>query len=99
MMPRRKLRRDSSYFGGIMERQKTFTGFADVLSGVDNLPHPPLALVLWPNGGLVRDISLVLVGSLFVALAAQVAIPLPFTPVPITGQTFAVALTAALLGS
>ncbi|NTU56442.1 MAG: hypothetical protein HGA79_09360, partial [Anaerolineales bacterium] len=33
-----------------------------------------------------------------VGLAAQVAIPLPFTPVPLTGQTFAVLLTAAALG-
>jgi biotin transport system substrate-specific component len=32
-------------------------------------------------------------------LAAQVAIPLPGTVVPITGQTFAVLLTGALLGS
>jgi len=33
------------------------------------------------------------------ALLAQISIPLPFTPVPITGQTFAVLLTGALLGS
>lgn len=37
--------------------------------------------------------------SLLTALAAQVAIPLPGTPVPITLQTFAVLLTGALLGS
>ena len=30
---------------------------------------------------------------------AQVRIPLPFTPVPITGQTFAVLLVGAVLGS
>ncbi len=33
------------------------------------------------------------------AAAAQVRIPLPFTPVPITGQTFAVLLSGAALGS
>jgi biotin transport system substrate-specific component len=33
-----------------------------------------------------------------VALCAQVSIPLPFTPVPITGQTFAVLFTGAVLG-
>lgn len=82
-----------------MSKQKPLTGFPSLGEGVDYHPHPPLALILWPNGGLVRDITLVIVGSLFVALAAQVAIPLPFTPVPITGQTFAVALTGALLGS
>lgn len=32
------------------------------------------------------------------ALAAQWRIPLPFTPVPITGQTFAVLLSGAALG-
>jgi biotin transport system substrate-specific component len=33
------------------------------------------------------------------ALAAQFTVPLPFTPVPITGQTFAVLLAGAVLGS
>ena len=47
----------------------------------------------------VRDILLILTGSLFVAAMAQVRIPLPFTPVPLTGQTFAVLLVGAGLGS
>ena len=47
----------------------------------------------------VRDILLVVAGSLFVAGMAQVRIPLPFTPVPLTGQTFAVLLVGAVLGS
>jgi biotin transport system substrate-specific component len=37
--------------------------------------------------------------SLFIALCAQIRIPLPFTPVPITCQTVAVMLIGALLGS
>lgn len=48
---------------------------------------------------LVRDALLVVAGSLLVAAFAQIAIPLPFTPVPITGQTFAVLLVGAALGS
>lgn len=48
---------------------------------------------------LFNDIALIVTGSLFVALLAQVSIPLPFTPVPITGQTFAVLLVGAALGS
>lgn len=48
---------------------------------------------------LVRDVLLVVIGTLFVAAFAQIAIPLPFTPVPITGQTFAVLLVGAALGS
>src|SRR2546423_15708026 len=46
-----------------------------------------------------RGVALVVAFSLLTALAAQVAVPLPFTPVPITLQTFAVLLTGALLGS
>ncbi len=46
----------------------------------------------------VRNAVLVIAGAAFVGVAAQVAVPLPFTPVPLTGQTFAVLLTAAALG-
>ena len=47
----------------------------------------------------VRSVALVVAFSLLVALAAQVVVPLPWTPVPLTAQTFAVLLTGALLGS
>jgi len=40
-----------------------------------------------------------LVGSLCVGLLAQISIPLPFTPVPITGQTLGVNLIGAALGA
>jgi biotin transport system substrate-specific component len=46
----------------------------------------------------LRDVGLVLGGSLFVAALAQVRIPLPFTPVPLTGQTLAVLVVGAALG-
>ncbi|HEX8492332.1 MAG TPA: biotin transporter BioY [Pyrinomonadaceae bacterium] len=46
-----------------------------------------------------RGVALIIAFSLLTALAAQVAIPLSWTPVPLTGQTFAVLLTGALLGS
>jgi biotin transport system substrate-specific component len=46
-----------------------------------------------------KSAALVVAFSLFIALSAQVVVPLPFTPVPITLQTFAVLLTGALLGS
>ncbi|WP_124849078.1 biotin transporter BioY [Acidipila sp. EB88] len=39
-----------------------------------------------------------LLGSLFVAVCAQIAVPLPWTPVPMTMQPFAVLLVALLLG-
>jgi len=37
--------------------------------------------------------------NLLLIACAQIRIPLPFTPVPITGQTFGVLLAGALLGS
>ena len=49
-------------------------------------------------GGLARDLALVVGSAAFVGLSAQVAIPLPFTPVPLSLQTFAVLLSAAALG-
>jgi len=52
-----------------------------------------------PQRTLLTDIGLVIGFSLLTALMAKIAIPLPFTPVPITGQTFAVLLTGAILGS
>lgn len=47
----------------------------------------------------IRNLLLVAAGALLVALLAQMRIPLPFTPVPLTGQTFAVLLVGAALGS
>ncbi len=47
----------------------------------------------------IRDAILVLGFALVTALLARVSIPLGFTPVPITGQTLAVLLTGAALGS
>jgi len=47
----------------------------------------------------LRDLLLVSSGAALVALLAQLRIPLPFTPVPLTGQTFAVLLVGAALGS
>jgi biotin transport system substrate-specific component len=63
-------------------------------------PHAAtLRLAVFPRTGLLTDALLVLAGTGLVAAAAQVSIPLPFTPVPITGQTFAVVLVGASLGA
>jgi biotin transport system substrate-specific component len=48
---------------------------------------------------LARRIAAVVGGSVLMALAAHVAIPLPWSPVPLTGQTFALALLVGLLGT
>lgn len=47
----------------------------------------------------VYNLTLALFGSWFVALCAQISIPLGFTPVPITGQTLGVLLAGSLLGT
>jgi biotin transport system substrate-specific component len=49
-------------------------------------------------GGLLRDLALVVGAAALTGVAAQVAVPLPFTPVPISLQTFTVLLSAAALG-
>ena len=48
---------------------------------------------------VATDVGLVIAFSLLIGLLAHLVIPLPFTPVPITGQTFGVLLTGAVLGS
>jgi biotin transport system substrate-specific component len=59
-------------------------------------PRRVLADVL--PGSLVRDVALVVGVAALTALAAQLRIPIPGLPVPVTGQTFAVLLGAAALG-
>src|SRR2546421_6413540 len=58
-----------------------------------------LRLVAFPGAGLVTDAVLVCLGAGLIAGSAQISIALPFTPVPITGQTFAVLLIGASLGT
>ncbi len=82
-----------------------------------------MSAAVFPQISFWRDASLVLGGSILIAVAAQISVPLygqgmvnpladvvaraynaigtsvPATPVPITGQTFAVLLVGALLGS
>jgi biotin transport system substrate-specific component len=47
----------------------------------------------------IRQTAIVVGASLFVALCAHVAIPLPFTPVPLTMQNLGVLLVGLTLGS
>ena len=47
---------------------------------------------------LARDVGLVVGVALLTAVMAQIRLPLPFSPVPVTGSTFAVLLGAAALG-
>jgi biotin transport system substrate-specific component len=47
---------------------------------------------------LLYNVMLVFGGNILLVLSAKIMIPLPFTPVPITGQTFAVLLIGVVLG-
>ncbi|KFZ80095.1 biotin biosynthesis protein BioY [Amycolatopsis sp. MJM2582] len=49
-------------------------------------------------GALVRDAVLVAGGAALTGVAAQILIPVPGSPVPMTGQTFAALLVGAALG-
>jgi biotin transport system substrate-specific component len=51
------------------------------------------------RGSISRTAAAVLGGAALIAACAQVSIPLGFTPVPLTGQTFAVLLVGAGLGT
>lgn len=51
------------------------------------------------ESAFVRDAVLVTLGVLLTAVSAQVEIPLGFTPVPLTLQTFSVLLVGAVLGA
>ncbi len=66
-------------------------------TNIASLP-PTLRRAAIPRQGVLTSALLVLGGAGFVALFAQISIQLPFTPVPVTGQTFAVLLVAASLG-
>ncbi|MER6223265.1 biotin transporter BioY [Streptomyces sp900105755] len=47
----------------------------------------------------VRDAALVAGGAALTGLAAQIAVPVPGSPVPVTGQTFAALLVGTALGA
>lgn len=61
-------------------------------------PARTIAFTVVPRS-TVNTIALMFGFALLTALAAQIRIPIPGTPVPITGQTFAVLLAGATLGS
>lgn len=68
------------------------------MSQVATLRSPRLVLADLIPGALARDVLLVAGGAGFVGLLAQVAVPIPGTPVPITGQTLGVLLIGAAFG-
>ncbi len=59
----------------------------------------PRIFTATPTSSLTRSILIVALSTLGLSLLAQLTLPLPWTPVPISGQTFGVTLFALLLGS
>lgn len=51
------------------------------------------------RGRAAANVLLVVGATIFIALAAQIAVPLPFTPVPMTMQPLAVLLVGVTLGA
>jgi biotin transport system substrate-specific component len=65
-------------------------------------PGAVLADLLPADSGVrsrVRDAALVLGGAALTGVAAQLAVPVPGSPVPVTGQTFAALLVGVGLGA
>src|SRR4051812_21278867 len=62
-------------------------------------PAPRAVLADAIPGARVRDAALILCGALLTVLGAQIAIDVPPSPVPITGQTLAVVLAGGALGA
>jgi len=58
-----------------------------------------LADRIYSGEGLAADAVRIIAANILLTLCAHIAIPLPWTPVPITGQTFGVLLVAVLFGS
>jgi len=63
------------------------------------LTIPSVVIERVVRGRAAANVLLVLAASALIAIAAQVAIPLPFTPVPLTLQPLAVIFIGVTLGS
>jgi biotin transport system substrate-specific component len=51
------------------------------------------------RSALVYDVCLITAGSVLIALSARLAFWMPFSAIPVTGQTFAVLMLGALFGA
>lgn len=71
-----------------MQYQSSVAALADVVLPVEEF-----------RGRVARDAILIIGFALFVALFARLSVHFPFTPVPVTGQTFAMLVSGAALGS
>ena len=66
---------------------------------METFPSKNISISWIEQGSLLRNLSLSFGFAILTALSAQIRFELPFTPVPITAQTFVVILSGLLLGS
>ncbi len=62
-------------------------------------PANSLRASVLPRSSALSHVALISGGALFLAASAQIAIPVPGSPVPVTGQTLGVLLIGASYGS
>lgn len=67
------------------------------IAAVSSRPGQVLADLL--PASRVKDAAFVLGGAALTGIAAQIAVPVPGSPVPVTGQTFAALLVGTALGA
>ncbi len=67
-------------------------------ANTQTLTYSDILRPLSRRNALLYDILLVLGGSILLSLSARISIYLPFSPVPITGHSFAVLLIGMLYG-
>jgi biotin transport system substrate-specific component len=67
------------------------------IAAVSSRPGQVLADLL--PASRVKDAALVMGGAALTGIAAQIAVPVPGSPVPVTGQTFAALLVGTALGA
>ena len=83
-----------------MDRRQFIVWVCDVYSQSSTASLADIAIPAQEGWGrIARDATLIIGFALFIALFARFSLHLPFTPVPVTGQTFAVLLTGASVGS
>jgi biotin transport system substrate-specific component len=89
-----------SRFSRLMAARSSSDSVEEMTAIMPNILTPALIRErLLPREGALPLVILAVLGSLFTAVCAQISIQLPFSPVPITGQTLAVLLTGAVLGA
>jgi len=64
-----------------------------------SLPATSLRTLVMPQATVRSNVALISGGVLFLALLAQIAIPVPGSPVPVTGQTLGVLLLGTTYGA